>query len=128
MTIAGAPATAHALSLETENGIGIITIDVPGESVNALSPAVVEEFAAVLDRIDRDAGIRAVVLMSGKPEIFIAGADIEQFTTIGSATEGEALSRGGQAMMDRLERLRAPVVAAIHGACLGGGLEASLTS
>ena len=126
MSIASIPYAARALSLDVDNGIAIVTIDVPDESVNTLSPAVAEEFSALLDRIERDAAIRAVVFMSGKPENFIAGADIEQFTTISSASDGEALSRSGQLMMDRIERLRAPMVAAIHGACLGGGLEASL--
>ena len=126
MSIASIPYAARALSLEVDDGIAIVTIDVPDESVNTLGPAVIDEFSALLDRIERDTGIRAVVFMSGKAENFIAGADIEQFTNIGSAADGEALSRGGQLVMDRIERLRAPMVAAIHGACLGGGLEAAL--
>lgn len=126
MTIGTIAAASRALTLESENGIGIVTIDVPGESVNTLSAAVAEELGALLDRIERDASIRAVLLISGKSEIFIAGADIEQFTTIHAAADGEALSRSGQAMMERIEQLRVPVVAAIHGACLGGGLEVSL--
>ncbi|HEY9479684.1 MAG TPA: enoyl-CoA hydratase-related protein, partial [Gemmatimonadaceae bacterium] len=91
MSIASIPYASRALALEVDNGIAIVTLDVPDESVNTLGPAVVEEFAALLDRIERDAAIRAVVFMSGKPENFIAGADIQQFTTISSAAEGEAL-------------------------------------
>ncbi|MGH7635155.1 MAG: enoyl-CoA hydratase-related protein, partial [Gemmatimonadaceae bacterium] len=118
--------TGTALSAEVDNGIAIVTLDVPGASVNTLSRAVVEEFSDLFDRVDKDLGIRALVLMSGKPEGFIAGADIEQFLELRSAREAELMSRAGQAMMDRVERLRAPVVAAIHGACLGGGLETVL--
>ncbi len=128
MSIATIPYASRALTLDVDNGIAVVTLDVPDESVNTLGPAVVEEFTALLDRIERDSDIRALVFMSGKAENFIAGADIQQFTTINSATDGEALSRSGQAVMDRIERLRAPMVAAIHGACLGGGLEMALAS
>jgi 3-hydroxyacyl-CoA dehydrogenase/enoyl-CoA hydratase/3-hydroxybutyryl-CoA epimerase len=127
MTAVREPATtARAFSSTLENGIAVVTLDVPNDSVNALGRAVTEEFSALLDRIERDASIRAVVLMSGKRDIFIAGADIEQFLEFRTAREAEELSRAGQAIMDRIERLRAPVVAAVHGACLGGGLETVL--
>ena len=115
---------AAALSVDIQNGIAVATLDVADASVNVLDAHVVAEFASFFDRVDRDAAIRAVVLISGKPENFIAGADIEQFTSLQSAQDGEELSRRGQALMSRLEHLRVPVVAAIHGACLGGGLEA----
>ncbi|HEX5409716.1 MAG TPA: fatty acid oxidation complex subunit alpha FadJ [Gemmatimonadaceae bacterium] len=118
--------TGTALSVEVDNGIAIVTLDVPGASVNTLGRAVVEEFSDLFDRVEKDLGIRALVLTSGKPEGFIAGADIEQLVELRSAREAELMSRAGQAMMDRVERLRAPVVAAIHGACLGGGLETVL--
>jgi len=115
-----------ALTVEVEDGIAILTFDLPGESVNKFTPGVVDEFAAVIDRLQRDTAIKAAVLISGKAEMFIAGADIEQFFTIKTASDGESMSAAGQLMMDRIERLRTPVVAAIHGACMGGGLEASL--
>ena len=66
------------------------------------------------------------MLRSAKPDNFIAGADIKDFLAIKSALEGETLSRSGQALLDRLEALPIPVVAAIHGSCLGGGLEMAL--
>lgn len=117
---------APALTVEMVDNIAVVTFDLPNEPVNKLSAAVVDEFAALFDRVDHDASIGAVVLMSGKPENFIAGADIDQFLALRTADDAEALSVAGQAMMARLESLRAPVLAAIHGACLGGGLEASL--
>src|SRR5262249_46984625 len=88
---------------------------------------VIDEFAGVLDRLQRDANIRAAVLISGKPDMFIAGADIEQFLTIKTAADGEAMSAAGQMMMDRIAKLRTPLVAAIHGACMGGGTEAVIS-
>jgi len=121
-----ADSTGKALTVEIEDGVAILTFDLPGESVNKFTPGVVDEFAAVIDRLQRDAAIKAAVLISGKTDAFIAGADIEQFLTIKTAGDGESMSAAGQLMMDRIERLRTPVVAAIHGACMGGGLEASL--
>jgi 3-hydroxyacyl-CoA dehydrogenase/enoyl-CoA hydratase/3-hydroxybutyryl-CoA epimerase len=109
-----------------EDGVLVLTLDVPGERVNTLSKALLAEFEEIFALLEADQGIKAVVLRSGKPDNFIAGADIKDFTAIQSALEGETLSRSGQAMLDRLEAVRAPVVAAIHGSCLGGGLEAAL--
>ena len=118
-----------ALTTEVrEGGVAVVTFNLEGESVNKLTRGVVEEFKALTDRVDADSTIRAVVLVSGKPDLFIAGADIEGFLELRTAAEAEALSRDGQEMMNRLEKLRAPVVCAIHGACLGGGLEAALAA
>jgi 3-hydroxyacyl-CoA dehydrogenase / enoyl-CoA hydratase / 3-hydroxybutyryl-CoA epimerase len=119
-------AAGAALRVELEDGIAVVTFDLPGESVNKFTSGVIDEFAAVLDRLQRDANIKAAVLISGKPDIFVAGADIDQFLTIRTAADGESMSAAGQMMMDRIERLRTPMVAAIHGACMGGGLEAAL--
>src|SRR5262249_14413452 len=69
---------------------------------------------------------KGMVLISGKPDTFIAGADIDQFLTFRLAADAERVSRLGQDLLNRLEKLRVPVVAAIHGACLGGGLEVTL--
>ena len=69
---------------------------------------------------------RPPCFISGKPDTFIAGADIEEFLEVRSAEDAERLSLDGQSLLDRLEQLRMPVVAAIHGACLGGGLEMAL--
>ncbi len=69
---------------------------------------------------------RAVVLISGKPDTFIAGADIEEFTALTSQDAAERLSFEGQETVSRVETFQKPIVAAIHGACLGGGLELAL--
>jgi 3-hydroxyacyl-CoA dehydrogenase / enoyl-CoA hydratase / 3-hydroxybutyryl-CoA epimerase len=115
-----------AFSVAVDNGIAVITFDLPGEPVNKLNAAVSAEFAGVLDRLRDDGGIRAAVLISGKPDSFIAGADIEEFTRLASQSEAEALSRSGQEMMNRIEASPKPIVAAINGACLGGGFELAL--
>ncbi len=115
-----------ALELTVEDGIGIVVIDSPGESVNIISRSVKNDFIALFQQLESDASIRAAVLISGKPDTFIAGADIEEFLEWKTAAQAESVSREGHALLDRLESLRTPVVAAIHGACLGGGVEASL--
>jgi 3-hydroxyacyl-CoA dehydrogenase/enoyl-CoA hydratase/3-hydroxybutyryl-CoA epimerase len=115
-----------ALNLELVDGIAVITIDLPGESVNKVTGALRADFAEMFDRLDGDSTVRGVVLASGKPDTWLAGADIDEFLTLRTAAEAEALSKNGQALLARLESMRVPVVAAIHGACLGGGLETAL--
>ncbi len=115
-----------ALTTVIEHGIAIVTFDTPGEPVNKLSDAVKVEFEALLIRLRDDTAIRAAVLISGKPDSFIAGADIDEFTALTTETAAERLSFEGQEMVSRVETLPTPVVAAIHGACLGAGLELAL--
>jgi 3-hydroxyacyl-CoA dehydrogenase/enoyl-CoA hydratase/3-hydroxybutyryl-CoA epimerase len=115
-----------ALKLEHDDGIAIVTIDLPGESVNKVTAALRTEFAELFGSIESDTTVKGIVLMTGKPDTWIAGADIDEFLAMRGVTDAESLSRGGQALLAGLESLRVPVVAAIHGACLGGGLEAAL--
>ena len=112
--------------MDVEGDILVVTIDAPGAPVNTLSPALATEFEDVFRRAQDDSLIKGVVLISGKPDGFIAGADIEQFPGLKTAAAAEAISQLGHDMLRRLELLRVPVVAAIHGACLGGGLELTL--
>jgi 3-hydroxyacyl-CoA dehydrogenase/enoyl-CoA hydratase/3-hydroxybutyryl-CoA epimerase len=121
------PAGARALKRELGgDSVLVLTLDVPGEKVNTLGKGLMAELEEVFALLDQDPGVKAAVLRSGKPDNFIAGADIKDFLGIQSALEGETLSRAGQALLDRLEAARVPVVAAIHGSCLGGGLETAL--
>ncbi len=119
--------TTGALTQEmTGDGILVLTLDVPGEKVNTLSRAMMGELAELVARLEAREDVRGVVFRSGKPDSFIAGADIKDFTAIRSTLEAEQMSREGQALLDRFENLKVPVVIAIHGACLGGGLETAL--
>ena len=115
-----------AFTTVVESGIAVVTFDLPGEPVNKLSDAVKVEFEALLIRLRDDTTIRSAVLISGKPDSFIAGADIEEFSALTTESAAERLSFEGQEMVSRVETLSTPVVAAIHGACLGGGLELAL--
>ena len=116
----------HALTVEVQDGIAVITIDLPNEPVNKFSAAVIAEFDEVMTQFESMSAVKAAVLISGKPDVFIAGADIDAFLEFKSAKDAETASASGHRMMSRLERSRVPVVAAIHGACLGAGLEMAL--
>ena len=115
-----------AFTVTTGNGIAVVTLDLPGEPVNKLNAAVSDEFRALLDRLAADGGVRAVVLISGKADTFIAGADIEEFVRLRTQADAEALSRAGQETMNRVAAFPKPIIAAINGACLGGGFELAL--
>jgi 3-hydroxyacyl-CoA dehydrogenase/enoyl-CoA hydratase/3-hydroxybutyryl-CoA epimerase len=118
--------TMTALSVVIQDGVAVVTFDLPGESVNKFSPAVVAEFVQVFDRLERDTSVKGAVLISGKSDVFIAGADIDQFLEFKNAADAARASGEGHQLMNRLESGRVPWVAAINGGCLGGGLEASL--
>ncbi len=123
---AAAAPTGQAFTVTVEGGVATLLLDVPGESVNTLSAEVGDELDALLGRLERDAAVKALVIASGKRDGFVAGAKIEMIRAVGSAAAAEALSRKAQAGFDRLAAFPKPVVAAIHGACLGGGLELAL--
>jgi 3-hydroxyacyl-CoA dehydrogenase/enoyl-CoA hydratase/3-hydroxybutyryl-CoA epimerase len=118
----------YALSTEIVSGVAIITIDLPGEPVNKFNRAVKDEFVALFDRLERDLNVRAAVLISGKKDSFVAGADIEEFLQIKSAEEAQRMSHEGQLLLDSIHEMRTPLVVAIHGACMGGALELSLAA
>lgn len=109
----------------TEDNIALLTIDVAGKGVNALSQEVMRELDKALQELEQHqpAGL---VIRSGKPNGFIAGADVYEFERMGDAVRAAELTRAGQLVLNRLESLPFPTVALIHGACLGGGLELAL--
>ncbi|HEX4628709.1 MAG TPA: 3-hydroxyacyl-CoA dehydrogenase NAD-binding domain-containing protein, partial [Gemmatimonadales bacterium] len=91
-----------------------------------ISASVKQDVLATFEALERDGAVRAVAFFSGKPDTFIAGADIEEFVRLTTAAEAERLSAEGQELLDRVARFPKPVAAGIHGACLGGGLEFAL--
>ena len=117
---------ASAWRMERDaDGIVWVTADKPGTSTNVLSSHVLRDLNALLDRIVVHPP-RGIVVLSGKKNGFIAGADIKEFTGVTSAESGYRLIHAGQQVFDRLEALPCPTVAAIHGFALGGGLELAL--
>ncbi len=118
--------TSRSFRVTVEDGVAACFLDVPGEPVNTFSIEVGAEMEDTLAALERDPAVRAVVLASGKPGAFIAGARIQSIQEVRSAAEAEGLSRRLQKGFDAVERFPKPIVAAIDGACLGGGLELAL--
>ncbi|HEY3852418.1 MAG TPA: 3-hydroxyacyl-CoA dehydrogenase NAD-binding domain-containing protein [Steroidobacteraceae bacterium] len=107
--------------------IAWLTCDSPGTSTNVLSAGVLGELSATLTELS---GVKplGVVVRSGKRSGFVAGADIKEFLDLRTPEDAYALIRGGQKVLDQLENLACPSVAAIHGFALGGGLELALAA
>jgi 3-hydroxyacyl-CoA dehydrogenase/enoyl-CoA hydratase/3-hydroxybutyryl-CoA epimerase len=147
----------NAVEVVTTGRVAVITLDVPGERVNTLSMAVATELLAAIDGAGADSRVDAIVLVSGKADGFIAGADVKELAAMqtnpadrpspGLRRSAEAAARAeaggdqnggawrfrdlaaeGQRMMNRVAALPKPLVVGIHGACLGGGLELALAA
>ncbi|AMO47927.1 3-hydroxyacyl-CoA dehydrogenase / enoyl-CoA hydratase / 3-hydroxybutyryl-CoA epimerase [Kosakonia oryzendophytica] len=117
--------SAFTLSVRPDN-VAVVTIDVPDEKMNTLKAEFGAEVRAILKQIRDNKSLRGVVFISAKPDNFIAGADINMIARCKTAKEAEDLAHQGQQMMAEIHALPIPVIAAIHGACLGGGLELAL--
>lgn len=111
------------LTVEQQDGVAVATINRP--PANALARALILEIDALLDAVENDDDVRVIVLR-GEGRFFSAGADIKEFTDVSSGEEFTKLSSSGQAVFERLECFHKPVIAAIHGAALGGGLELAM--
>ncbi|MCP3428636.1 fatty acid oxidation complex subunit alpha FadJ [Opacimonas viscosa] len=109
-----------------DNGIALVAIDVPGETMNVLKDTFGPQINALLDEIEHDNDITGVVIYSGKDNSFVAGADVSMLEACTSAQQGAEIGKGGQDIFNRIENLAKPVIAAIHGPALGGGLELAL--
>ena len=109
-----------------ENGIAHLVMDVVDDTMNTLKAEFAEQVSDVLAEIKSDASITGVVLCSGKTDSFVAGADINMINDCKSKEEVIALARQGHLIFSQLEQLNVPIVAAINGACLGGGLELAM--
>jgi 3-hydroxyacyl-CoA dehydrogenase/enoyl-CoA hydratase/3-hydroxybutyryl-CoA epimerase len=111
---------------QLSDGVAALVLDVPNRSVNVLTAQVLAELEQAIDRVAAEPSFRLLVIRSGKPGTFVAGADVRELAAIGSAADAERLSRRGQQLFAKLAALPQPSVAMIEGACLGGGLELAL--
>ncbi len=117
------PATvSHSVDAD---GIGWIVFDDPASRANVFNPPTQAALRAAIEALAA-ASVKAVVVLSGKEKIFIAGADLKWLGKIATPTEGKEASRAGHALFGLLENFKVPVVCAIHGACAGGGYELAL--
>ena len=108
------------------DGVAIVTLDDARETHNTITPELGMELAAAIDRIEADDAVSAAVLVSGKRDSFVVGANIDMLQRIKFATDAERMARELAHALARLSRLRKPFVAAVHGPALGGGFELAL--
>lgn len=112
--------------LETENKIATITINRP-QSLNALNSKTIAELSQALDSLNTDAEVRVIILTGSGEKSFVAGADIKEFSNF-NQQEAEDLARNGQnSLFNKIENLSKPVIAAVNGFALGGGLELAMS-
>ncbi len=108
-------------------GIGRLIFDLPGQKVNTLSEEVLVELSQILDRIADDKNVKALLIVSGKEDSFIAGADLKKFEGLfDNPPLAKKLIDTGHHVFNKLSNLKVPTIAVIHGVCLGGGLEFAL--
>jgi 3-hydroxyacyl-CoA dehydrogenase / enoyl-CoA hydratase / 3-hydroxybutyryl-CoA epimerase len=107
-------------------GIAFFTFDRPGSAANIFDQATFEQLNSLLDQVENDSSVRGLVMVSAKPKIFIAGADLTGFSKNPSPEDLAKTIDLGQRTFDRIANLKFPTVAAIHGVALGGGLEIAL--
>ncbi|MEX0813366.1 MAG: 3-hydroxyacyl-CoA dehydrogenase NAD-binding domain-containing protein [Chitinophagales bacterium] len=108
-----------------DNGVATVWLDQKDEKVNKISPEVIELFDGIISDLKNDAKVKAIVLISKKKD-FIAGADIDAFKQVKKPGDFEPITRQGHRILQEMEDSKKPIVAAIHGSCLGAGLEITL--
>src|SRR5262245_13454502 len=115
------------LRVEQEpDGVAVLWLDESGATHNVFNRQVMAELDQALDAVAAEPSVRVLVVRSAKPAGFLAGADLHEFTAVQTPEDAMALSAAGQRLFDKMADLRVPVVAVIHGPCLGGGLEFAL--
>jgi enoyl-CoA hydratase len=116
--------TYETLIVETKDGVAVVTVNRP-DKLNALSDRTMEELGRAFDALAEDAAVRGVILTGAGEKAFVAGADIGELATQ-TPVEGRERSIRGQRVLDRIEGLGKPVIAAVNGFALGGGCELAL--
>jgi 3-hydroxyacyl-CoA dehydrogenase / enoyl-CoA hydratase / 3-hydroxybutyryl-CoA epimerase len=131
MTAATAPVSsaqpARAFDIQRDGDTAILWFDLPGEKVNKFSSWVLRELGGIIDGFASDANTRKIIFASRKPGIFIAGADVSEFTTVSGPEDAKRYVLLGQEVFTKIQNLKQTTVAAIDGACLGGGCELALS-
>jgi enoyl-CoA hydratase len=114
------------IKVEDTSGVRVLTIDRP-QQLNALDRTTIDELSQALDASREDKNLRVLIITGGGQKAFIAGADIKEFAGF-SVEEGRALSaQGHDRLFNKVERMNKPVIAAVNGFALGGGLELAMS-
>lgn len=111
------------IEIERDGDVAVLWLDQQGRPVNTLTPDALDAFGEAIDEVGRDASVRGIVIASRKPDSFVVGADLNVLREAGTPEDAAAMSRRGHWLLRRVEAMRKPVVAAVHGPALGGGLE-----
>ena len=114
----------QTLLTSLDNGIYTITINRP-EKLNALNKDVFTDLDDVMNEVEANDDIKAVIITGAGPKAFVAGADISEFTGL-TGNEGMEMARRGQNVFFKMENCSKPVVAAVNGFALGGGCELAM--
>ena len=115
---------SELVRVETADGIRTLTVDRP-EKLNALNAQVMESLGRAISDVEADPSLRCLIVTGAGEKAFIAGADIGELSKL-TPVEGREHARRGQALLDRIERLSIPSIAAINGFAYGGGLELAM--
>lgn len=115
------------LLIEIENKIETITINRPNQ-LNALNKVTIEELSIELERVKNDSNVRVIILTGSGEKAFVAGADIKEFADFSNEQGAELAAIGQKILFNKLEMLNKPVIAAVNGFALGGGLELAMSA
>jgi len=117
----------NSLSVQvTDAGVAVVTIDQPDSKVNSLGEDMVNAFPGMFNDLSANTDVKSILLRSAKKGCFVAGADIDMLNKVSTREEALAISTNGQAIFAQIESSDKPVIAALNGATLGGGLELAL--
>src|SRR6266851_1724698 len=120
-------ATRSMIQRETgEDRVCVLAFDRPGSGANIFDTATLQELNEHIDLIESDKSLRGLIIQSAKKSIFVAGADLKTLLKQAQTGELRAFIADGQRVFNRIAALKIPTVAAIHGACAGGGYEITL--
>jgi enoyl-CoA hydratase/carnithine racemase len=117
---------SQVFQLKVEGNIGIASFDVVDDAMNTWTDAAIASFAELMGMLEKDKSLKGIILISGKPDNFFAGANLKMLADLSNPDDVRKVLQLFHGSFNRLENLGIPVVSAIHGFCLGGGLELTL--